>query len=93
MCVFIFVGIRKQDVVEILMEVLAPQEGDVSDECFFKNNSGAGKQFPGGPTCVFQGKEVPCLTQWLPIGSIASNILIDILATLDHLIVFDKTEG
>ena len=69
------------------------QEGDVSDTYFFKNNSGAGKQFPGGPTCVFQGNEVPCLTRWSPKGSITVEILINILSTLDHLMVFDLTEG
>lgn len=54
---------------------------------------GANKQFPGGPSCIFQGKEVPCLKRWSEKGSITSAILVDILATLDHIDVFDRRNG
>ena len=93
MCVVIFAGIREQAVVDTGMDVFAQQEGEVSDDDFFINNSGKNKRFPGGPTCVFQGKEVPCLTRWSPKGSITAQILIDILHTLDHLGVFDRSGG
>ena len=91
MCVIIFVGKRKQAVVETGIDVFAPGEGDVRDDDFFKKNSGANKKNPGGPTCTFQGKEIPYLTRWSPKGSITAEILIDILATLDHHGVFKRS--
>ena len=75
------------------MDIFAEQEGEVSDDDYFKKNSGKNKRYPGGSTCIFQGIEVPCLTQWIPKGSITSAILINMLATLDHLKVFDRTGG
>ena len=94
MCVAIFAGKRPQAVVETGYDVFATQEGKVSEESFFDRNSkGTGKTFPGGPTCIFQGKEVPCLTRWSPKGSITGDILVDIVSTLDTLSVFDRSEG
>ena len=37
--------------------------------------SGVGKAFPGGPTCIFRGKEIPALITCSPKGSITSSIL------------------
>jgi len=93
MCVIIFAGIQSQAVVETGMDIFAEQEGEGSDDNYFKNNNGENKQYPGGPTCNFQGTEVPCLMRWIPKGSITSAILIDILATLDHLKVLDRVGG
>ena len=89
MCVVIFTGIREQDIVDTGMDIFTEQEGEVSDDFLFKNNSGKNKINHGRPTCVFHGKETPCLTRWILKGSIVSQILIDIMATLDHLFVFD----
>ena len=36
---------------------------------------------------------MPCLTRWSPNGSITSAILIDILATLDHIKCIDRSSG
>ena len=60
----------------------------MSDPNYFANNSGPNKRFPRGTTCTFQENEVPCLTHWSPKGSITSEILVDILGTLDHFGVF-----
>jgi len=38
-------------------------------------SSGVGKAFPGGPTCIFRGKEMPALIICSPKGSITSSIL------------------
>ena len=89
MCVLILAGIRKVPIYKCVMDVFAEQVGEVTDEHYFKQNCGKSKKYPGGPTCVFQGVEVPCLVQWSPKGSITSQILVDILATLDHLRVFN----
>ena len=93
MCVLIFAGVRPQAVMETGMDIFVEQVGEVSDEFYFKNNSGPGKRYPGGPTCNFQGKDIPCLIRWSPKGSITSEILVDIISTLDHLEVFDRSTG
>ena len=93
MCIIIFVGVREQAIYETGMDIFAEQIGEVSDEDFFANNSGTNKRYPGGPTCTFQGKEVPCLTRWSPNGSITSAILIDILATLDYIKCVNRSNG
>ena len=36
---------------------------------------------------------MPCLTRWSPNGSITLAILIDILATLDHIKCVDRSNG
>ena len=91
MCVVIFAGQRENRLWETGIDIFTEMEGDVSDEHWFENNSGKGKRFPGGPSCTYQGKEVPCLTRWSPKGSITSQILVDILATIDQLGVIDRT--
>ena len=93
MCVVIFSGKRKNLLYKTGMDVFAEKIGDVTDDNYFYKNTGKEKRYPGGPTCSFQGKEVPCLTRWSPKGSITSDILIDILSTLDHLKLFDCSNG
>ena len=93
MCICIFAGIRETAIVETGMDIFAEQEGTVSDADYLTKNKGPGKLFPGGPTCTFQGKEIPCLTRWSPSGSITAEILIDILATMDHYGVIDRSHG
>ena len=48
---------------------------DASDNDYFKKNFGPGKLFPGGPTCKFLGRDIPCIVRWSPKGSITSQIL------------------
>ena len=93
MCVIIFAGKRENKLYECGMDVFAEQIGEVGDEDFFEKNSGKGKLYPGGPTCTFQGKIVPTLTRFSPKGSITTEILVDIVGTLDHIGVFDRSEG
>ena len=93
MCVVIFAGKRETKLYETGMDIFAEQIGEVGDEDFFEKNSGKGRRYPGGPTCSFQGKTVPCLTRFSPKGSITSAILVDILATLDLIGVFDRSDG
>lgn len=90
-CVVIFAGVRENRLWETGIDVFAETEGDVSDADYFQKNSGKNKRFHGGPTCTFQGKEVPCLTRWSPSGSITSAILVNILSTLDYISVFDRS--
>lgn len=60
---------------------------------FIKANSGKGKRFPGGPTCAYKGVKVPCMCRWTEKGSITSEILRDIVKTLDSLDLFDRSNG
>ena len=36
--------------------------------------TGEGKLFPRGPTCMFNGKVVPCFTRWRESGDVPSSI-------------------
>ena len=47
----------------------------------------------GGPTCNFRGKEVPCFIDCSPKASITSQMLADMLATIDGLGVYEREEG
>ena len=57
MRVIIFAGKRYNPLYETGMNIFAEQVGEVSDDDYFEQNSGPNKQYPGDPTCVFQGKE------------------------------------
>ena len=67
--------------------------GDIKDHDFIENNFGAGKLFPGGPTCHFRGKDIPCMVRWSAKGSITTQILADALAHIDSFNVFDRENG
>jgi hypothetical protein len=56
-------------------------------------NSGDGKQYPFGPTCLFKGKEVPCYCTCNESGSKIGAILTDMLQALDELKVYDHGTG
>ena len=61
MCIVIFAGTKEHAIVESGLDLSAPTFGSPSDPDFFEKNSGKGKRFPGGPTCKFKGKQIPCL--------------------------------
>ena len=65
------------------LDLSAETIGDISDPDFFEKNSEKGKRFSGGPTCMIRGKEVPCFCRWSEKGGITSEILRDILQTLE----------
>ena len=93
MCVVIFSSTKEHVIVETGLDLSTPIFGSPADADFFEKNSGKGKRFPGGPTCEFKGNTIPCLYQWSKKGSITAEILQDILATLDHMEVFDRSTG
>ena len=95
MCVVIFEGKNNVPLYETGMDVFVKVNGVATDDDFFKNNSGPGKMYPGGPTCHYKGKDVPCLVRFRPKGSIDGSILLDIIKTLDGLSFFehDHSEG
>jgi hypothetical protein len=45
-------------------------ESQVQDEYdYLINNLGKGKQYPGGPSCYYEGQEIPCMVEFAPGGS------------------------
>ena len=68
----------------------AINDNELSVEEFNKllKHLGANNKHPGGPTCKFRGKDIPCMVRFTDSGSVTGNILIDMLKTLDKLEVF-----
>jgi len=58
-----------------------------------ENSHGPNKYFPYRPTCVVDGKEIPCYITCSENGSITSEILTDILKYIDSFDIFDRTEA
>ncbi len=56
-------------------------------------NSRTGKYFPDGPVYHVKGKEIPPLVQLNKSGSITSEILADVLKSLNALKVYRRTDG
>ena len=58
MCIVIFAGVKRISLVETVLDLSAPVVGNEEGRKFFKDNSGPGKRFPGGPTCSYKGHNV-----------------------------------
>lgn len=58
-----------------------------------KANLGPGKAFPGGPSCNFNGQEIPAFVTSSQSGGITPEILVDILKHLDKHGVTNRAEG
>ena len=93
MCAMILEGEKMKGDWVTGIDMFAEEIGSVSDRDYYNNNSGKGKVYPGGPTCNFQGKEVPCVFHCSPNGSITSQILANLLEKLDQLEVFPRIDG
>ena len=72
------------------MDWLAPAKGVLTDKDHFQNSNGPGKKYPGDPSCVFKGKTVAAFAPWTEKGSITSEILVEILQTLEQLGTYDN---
>ena len=79
MCVLIIAGKKPNALVEKGINNDAETIGGEGDENFFENNCGEGKLFPGGPTCTFRNKLVPCFIRWNEKGGMTSTILKEAL--------------
>jgi hypothetical protein len=96
-CVVIFQG-KSTDIpshwvsgIDTRVEPVRESDGSIKidGEC----NFGEGKYFPGGPTCTYRGKTIPCATYITESGGISGEILVNILRTLDDLDVFPRVPG
>ena len=93
LCLVIIQGVVEQLNVETGIDISAEPHGTPDDTDFFDNNFGPGKLYPGGPTCNFKGKEIPCMVRWSPKGGITSVILAEALAHIDSYCVFERING
>jgi hypothetical protein len=84
MCVIIIEGKQRQLEVELGLDYSAHLEGSAEDPDFIKKNTGVGKRFPGGPKCMFRGKEVPCFVRFHESGGITGELLLQIFKTLEY---------
>lgn len=92
MCVLIIMGKKKNLSVETGINITVVPDGDDNHDAFFFNNTGKGKYFPGPPSCIFRGKEVPALVRWNESGTITSEILVEMLKTLDMMDFFPRSQ-
>ena len=94
MCVVIIEGKERNPFIESGVDPFHPMYSSYdadhtsSNFKFFEDNYGPEKLFPGGPTCNFEGKNVPCMVRYSDKGSITDTILTDILRTIDELKLF-----
>lgn len=93
MCVIIFAGLKPNALYETGFDPFAARTGDLEDKDFLEKNTGQGKMFPCGPTCMFKGRDIPCFCRWSANGSVTSKILKEILETLDFYGVADREGG
>ena len=93
MCVIIIEGKLPNGAIEAGVDIRIEPNGKSTDKDFLINNSGKGKHFPGGPECVYRGKTVPALVRWHESASITSEILVDMLQTLDEMELVPRNNG
>ena len=96
MCVIILEGKERNVFVESRVDPFHPLFDTFQDDIANSNydvldsNYGPGKLFPGGPTCYFEGREIPAMIRMSDKGGITAEILTDILKTLDTLKVYES---
>ena len=94
LCLIVIPGVREQLSVETGIDPFVETTfGQANDPDYFDRNYGPGKLFPGGPSCTFQGKEIPCMVRWTPKGGITSEILAEALQHIDSYNVFQREDG
>ncbi len=93
-CVLIIQGVNRDLSVETGINITIDSVGKSEEgDTYFFNNSGAEKYFPGPPVCKFRGKIIPALVRWNESATITSDILVEMLATLDVLQVIPRDDN
>ena len=93
MCVIMIKGTDMNNYDFSRIDLLAETMGKTDETDFVKNNTGKGKIYPGGPTCTYKNKSVPCLVRYSKGSGVNGNILRDIFEALDNLDLFDRSSG
>ena len=93
LCVLIIQGVQKDLAIETGIDISVNPEGNPEEgDTYFFKNTGVGKYFPGPPVCEFRGKTIPALVRWNESATITSEILVEMLATLDLLNVIPRDD-
>jgi hypothetical protein len=71
------------------MKALQEEINAMKDE----HSNGADRMFPFGPTCTFNGVEVPTFVTCSKNGSITSQLLTSMFAKMDEHSLFDQSAG
>lgn len=70
-----------------------PVYDDDGETISFEKNLGKNKFYPGGPTCEYNGKTVPCLHFASKSGGITGEILAKILEEFDAMEIISRENG
>ena len=95
MCVVLLTGKKRDIMVETGIDwsqAVSVNEDVVngSELAFFRQNFGNEKLFPGGPSCIFKGTEVPCFIKFTDAGGIDGETLTEIFKRLDLLKLYEE---
>ena len=93
MCIVVMKGKRPKSEVELGIDQFIKIVGKKEDKDYLRKNCGKGKLLPGGPTCIYKGKEMSCFVRWSKSGSITSQILTEAMEELDRLELFVRENG
>ena len=93
MCLLILEGKLPNGAIEAGIDIRVQPEGTTTDHDFILKNSGKGKYFPGGPECLYHGKKVPALVRWQENASITSEILVEMLQTIDSMDLIPRNDA
>ena len=91
MCAIIFAAKAIDERWVLGFDASVPWVGD--DDNLDGNSGGLGKPFPMGPVCNVNGVEVPTICCASENGSITADLLVEMLASIDNLGVFDRSDG
>jgi hypothetical protein len=83
-------GVHQTTRHELGIDIFVEVVGTKNDPDYHKHNIGPGKYFPGGSTCEFRGKTIPCMVRWSKKGGMASIILTDCLLTINEQELFPR---
>jgi hypothetical protein len=78
-----------EDVSSDDMKLLEDEIEQMKDE----HSNGVDRLFPFGPTCSFNGTEVPTFFTCSKNGIITSQLLTNMLCKMDDLELFDRSDG
>jgi hypothetical protein len=78
-----------QDICGEAMKVLEEEIHAMKDE----HSNGAYRMFPFGPTCTFNGVQVPTCVMCSKNGSITSQLLTNMLSKMDDYCLLERSNG
>jgi hypothetical protein len=95
MCVVVIDSVKENPLVRTGVDTnclninVETHQGD-DEFSFFERNLGEEKLYPGGPSCMFKGKKIPCMIEFSSGGGMTGEILTKIFQTLDALEVYKE---